>query len=99
MHRRYITPTPDETGLNGRRCNVAVTLVIGLSNSRPDAVHQIVVAFLAVMETPIGLSEGVGFLPSGHQITLRGESRNNGPNFTASDEVASWFSVHGNYSL
>ena len=78
---------------------MAVTLVVGLSDSRPNAVHQIVVAFLAVMEAAVSLSEGVSFLTGGHQITLRGEAGNDGPYFTTTKEVARWFPVHANHSL
>jgi len=78
---------------------VAVTLVVGLSDSGPNAVHQIVVTFLAVVEAAVSLSEGVSFLAGGHQITLRGEAGNDGPYFSTTEEVARWFAVHGNYFL
>jgi hypothetical protein len=78
---------------------VTVTLVVGLSDSGPNAVHQIVVTFLAVMEAAVSLSEGVSFLTGGHQITLRGEAGYDGPYFSTSDEVARWFPVHGHNFL
>lgn len=78
---------------------MAVTLVVGLSDTGPNAVHQIVVTFLAVMEAAVSLSEGVCFLAGGHQITLRGEAGNDGPYFSTSEEVACWFPVHGHNFL
>ena len=73
---------------------MAVTLVVGLSDSGPNAVHQIVVTFLAVVEAAVGFSKGVSFLSGGHQISLWRESGDDGTHFSTSDEVAGWFSVH-----
>ena len=72
-----------------------VTLVIRLSNAGPNPVHQIVMALLAVMETAVGLSKRVCLLAGGHQITLWGESGDDGPDFPTSDKVAGCLSFHG----
>jgi len=99
MHRRYITPTPRPTGSNGRGSDMPVTLIIGLSNARPNTVHQIVVTLLAVVEAAVGLSKRVRLLAGGHQISLWRESGDNGSHFSTSDEVAGWFSVHDHNSF
>jgi len=48
-----------------------VPFVIGLSDTRPNATHQFIVVALAIMETTVGLSEGVSLLARGDQIALR----------------------------
>jgi hypothetical protein len=53
---------------------MAVTFVIGLPDTRPNATHQFVVVTLAVVESTIGLSERIGFLAGGDQVTFGREA-------------------------
>jgi hypothetical protein len=73
---------------------MAVAFVVGLANTRPDAAHQFIVMGLTVVETPVGLSERVGFLPRGDQVTFGRKSGDDRSFITASGEVADRGSAH-----
>jgi len=48
-----------------------IAFVIGLTDTGPNATHQLVMMGLTVVESTVGLSEGVGLLARGDQIALR----------------------------
>jgi hypothetical protein len=47
-----------------------IGLVIRLAYSRPDICHQLIMMCLTIVESAIRLSEGIGLLPSGNQISF-----------------------------
>ena len=53
---------------------MAIAFVVGLSDARPDPVHQLIMVVVAVMKAAVGFTEGVSLLARGDEISLRGES-------------------------
>ena len=82
-------------GSDGGRGDVPVSFVVRFTDSGPNAVHERVVVGLAVMETAVGFTKRVGLFSGGNEIAFGRQAGYNGADFTATGEVADWFSAHG----
>jgi len=58
---------------------MAVPLVVGLTDTGPNAPHEFIVVRLAVVETSVGFTEGIGLLSGGNEKTFGGQTRDDGP--------------------
>ena len=82
-------------GSDGGRGDVPVSFVVRFTDSGPNTVHERVVVGLAVMETAVGFTKRVRLFSSGNEVAFGRQTGDNGANFTATGEVAHWFSVPG----
>jgi len=73
---------------------MAVPLVVGLTDTGPNAPHEFIVVRLAIVEPSVDFAERIGLLTNNDKKTFGGQTRDDGPLIIASRKVAGWAVAH-----